>query len=247
MTLKCISTGSHGNCYLFIDSIGKILIVEAGVKIRKIKEAINFILSNVVGCITTHEHTDHFSGCRDLMRIGIDVYATRETHESKNTQNQHRAKFIQPLSTFSLGPFNILAFPVEHDAANPVGFIIQHKECGRTIFLTDSYYVKYRFKKIDNILLEVNYSDEIIQHNIENERSSNFLRERILKSHMELSTAIDFLAANDLSNVRQIFLIHLSSTNSSIPHFEKKIRQATGKPTTALLDNSVVNISTNPF
>jgi phosphoribosyl 1,2-cyclic phosphodiesterase len=179
--------------------------------------------------------------------MGINVYATKETHQQKNTEKHHRAKFIHVLSTFELGPFKIKAFPIEHDAANPVGFIIYHKECGRTLFLTDSFYVKYRFKKINNFLIEVNYSDEIINENIQKGSTNMFLRNRVLKSHMNLTNAIKLLKANDLKLVKNILLIHLSNTNASTDLFENEIRKATGKPTKVMLDNQTYDISINSF
>ena len=56
MQLKCISTGSHGNGYVLTDAEGVSLIIEAGVKLKKVKEYLEFNLKNVSGMILSHAH-----------------------------------------------------------------------------------------------------------------------------------------------------------------------------------------------
>ena len=56
MKLTVIDSGSKGNCYLFTCSKGETLIVEAGVKLKSIKEALDFNLKDVVGVVVSHSH-----------------------------------------------------------------------------------------------------------------------------------------------------------------------------------------------
>lgn len=55
--MKCltISTGSSGNAYLFYNDM-ECLIIEAGCKLKYIKEALNFDISKIVGCVISHSH-----------------------------------------------------------------------------------------------------------------------------------------------------------------------------------------------
>ena len=55
MEIKVIGTGSSGNCYLVSDGSSKILI-ECGLPMKKIKEGVEFNLSNVAGCLISHSH-----------------------------------------------------------------------------------------------------------------------------------------------------------------------------------------------
>ena len=56
------------------------------------------------------------------------------------------------------------------------------------------------------------------------------MRERLLHSHMELQTAKDIIRANDISNVKEIILVHLSDNNSSEEFFRTEMAKVSGKP-----------------
>lgn len=56
MFVRCIGTGSSGNSYALHDNNGKILLLDLGVSVKSIKKAINFRISDVVGCVVSHEH-----------------------------------------------------------------------------------------------------------------------------------------------------------------------------------------------
>ena len=53
--LKCISSGSNGNCYL-LNCNDEILIIECGCSLKEVKRALNFDLSKIVGCVISHSH-----------------------------------------------------------------------------------------------------------------------------------------------------------------------------------------------
>ena len=55
MLLKTIATGSTGNCYALFSG-DEILLLDLGVGAKEIKKAIDFKISNVVGCVVSHEH-----------------------------------------------------------------------------------------------------------------------------------------------------------------------------------------------
>ena len=48
---------------------------------------------------------------------------------------------------------------------------------------------------------------------------------RVMKSHLSLENLIDFLKANDLSKVQEIYLLHLSDSNSDINLIEEEIKK----------------------
>ena len=56
MTLKCIGSGSSGNCYTLTSDSGEILAIEAGCKFLDFKKMIDWRISDVAGCIVSHEH-----------------------------------------------------------------------------------------------------------------------------------------------------------------------------------------------
>lgn len=226
MKLKVLASGSKGNCYL-LQLKDETLILECGIRFREIVEGLDFNLENVVGCLVTHEHKDHSKAIKYLNMDGIDVYASKGTFESLGIEH-HRAKVIESEKLFKVGNFTIMPFETKHDAKEPLGFLINHKEIGNLLFITDSYYCEYNFNNLNHILVECNYSKNILDENIENGVIPVSLRNRIVKSHFSLNNVIDFLKSNDLSKVKNLLLIHLSSSNSDSDYFIKETAKATG-------------------
>ena len=56
MEFKAIASSSKGNCYLATSPGIQPLLIEAGVPVKKIREATGFGLSEVAGCLISHEH-----------------------------------------------------------------------------------------------------------------------------------------------------------------------------------------------
>jgi len=215
MKLKVISTGSIGNAYI-LDNGNEALLIECGVNIMDIKKALNFDFSKVVGCLVTHEHNDHAKSINDVMKLGIDVYASNGTFAKTGTSiKSHKQNEIVSKQNFRIGNFKIMAFDIQHDAAEPLGFLIDHPDCGKTLFLTDTNYCKYTFPGLNNIIIEANFSKEIIDRKFGADSGKEFLRNRILRSHFSLDNCKDMLKANDLTAVNNIVLIHLSDSNSN--------------------------------
>lgn len=244
MQLHIINSNSEGNCYLFTDNENNTLIVECGVKFEKIKQAMNFDFSKVVGCLVTHEHGDHCKGVRDAVKFGLNIYATTGTIKGFKFES-YRLHPIKKNIKFNVGPFDVIAFDVHHDTIEPCGFLIRHEEMGTTLFLTDTIYCDYKFPGLTNILIEANYSQDIIDEKL---RENRFLRNRVIQSHMSVETAIKTLKANDLSKVNNIVLIHLSDRNSDAKVFKQRIEDATLKTVTIATSGLTINnFNITPF
>ena len=237
MKLKVLGSGSSGNCYLLQDK-KEILMLECGLSYKTILRGLNFNLSSIVGCLVSHEHKDHSKAMENLLSNTIRVYSSFGTFDNvfSGTNRKTNALWysyfmeIKSKTQFTLDAFTILPFETEHDAAEPLGFLIQHKDMGKLLFITDSYYCKYKFPGLNHIMIECNYSENILDENVENGLIRPVLANRLLKSHFSLENVKEFLKANDLSKVRDITLIHLSSTNSDSDLFKKEIERLTGLP-----------------
>lgn len=245
MKLKVIGTGSTGNAYL-LDTGQEALLIECGVSIKDIKKALDFNLSKVSGCIVSHCHGDHAKSIKDVIGAGINVYASHDTIMEKNVSGAPRAKRIEPLQAFKVGSFKILPFSVKHDVPC-LGFLIEHKECGKVLFLTDTYYCEYTFAGLNNIIIEANYCKNIIDKRFGADSGKEFLRNRILKSHFSIQNCKDMLAANDLSKVNNIVLIHLSDGNSNEAQFYNEVYEQTGKNVTVASNGTLINFDLTPF
>ena len=246
MTLKVLASGSTGNSYLLSTS-SEILIVEAGVRLLKVKEAIDFDLRGIVGCLCSHLHRDHSKYIKEYMNAGITLLANKETFESHGVPLDYfRARVIRDGRGYKMGGFKILPFPVVHDVRCH-GFIIDHPDSGRILFMTDTYMTEYTFPGLNHIIMEVNFSDDILEKNVTDGFIPPWLRPRLLQTHMELGTAIDIFRANNLSKVRNIILCHLSSGNSDEERFIRDVRETTGKQVYAASRGLEVNFSKEPY
>jgi len=233
MKIKILGSGSSGNCYL-LQTKEETLILECGIRYKDILKGLNFNLKNVVGCLVTHEHIDHAKSIIDILKDGIDVYTSFGTARAIADKKGcivgvRRLKYIKSEIQFKIGNFAIIPFETEHDAAEPLGFLIYHKGFGKLLFITDSYYCKYNFSDVKHIMIECNYSEEILQQNIEN-RLNPAMAKRLLKSHMSLENCKNFLMNTDLNECESITLLHLSDGNSNAKEFKNEIERVTGKP-----------------
>lgn len=150
------------------------------------------------------------------------------------------------MKQFDLGPWKILPYPVMHDVKTH-GFLLYHVPTKNKIcFFTDTFYVPSTFKGLNNIIGEVNFSNEIIDKKLK-EGSNKFVRDRVIQSHMELGVFQDFLKANDLSKVNNIALIHLSNSNSDEKYFKETIENQTAKKVTIMTDGLEIPLNITPF
>jgi phosphoribosyl 1,2-cyclic phosphodiesterase len=246
MILKVINSSSKGNSYI-LENDTEALIIECGVKFSRIKEALDFNLSKVVGCAVTHAHLDHSGAIKDVAGAGIDLFASQGTFLKTEMDRNHRCHALNAGEKHAVGSFYILPFDVQHDCAQPFGYVIQHPDCGNVLFATDSYYMPFKISSLTNIIAEVNYDIDILNENVLNGRIPQIVRKRVLESHMELGTFKEFLSANDLSKVNNIVLIHLSDGNSNARKFKQEIEDLTGKTVHVADSGMSLNIGKTPF
>ncbi len=247
MRLTILGSSSSGNCYCLTTNDGEQLIIEAGINYKKVLQNTNFN-KNVSGLLVTHEHGDHAKFIRDFAKGGIEIFCTKGTAEATGIVNYFNLKTISHNCFFNAGTFTILPFNIVHDAKEPVGFIINHMESGKILFLTDTRFCKSKFPAVQNILIEANYCEKIIEQNLKSGALHPAVKERIERSHMPISTTLLTLERMDLSNVNNIILIHLSNKNSDAVQFKNLVEKKTGKRTNVAVPGLVVeNFNIHPF
>jgi phosphoribosyl 1,2-cyclic phosphodiesterase len=247
MKLKVLGSSSSGNCYI-LDNGKEALVLEAGVPFAEVKKALDFDISRIVACLVSHEHGDHARYVSDYLKAQIPVYTSQGTIDALGIHH----KLLRPVvmendSLTRAGGFRISAFRTKHDAAAPVGFLIGHAETGVVLFATDTYYLEYTFAVLHNILIECNYSLDILDANTQNGSIPKPQRDRTIQSHMSLDTCIETLRMNDLSAVNNIVLIHLSDSNSNAEAFQAAVREATGKTIHIASKGLDINFNKTPF
>ncbi|APC46464.1 metallohydrolase [Aeribacillus phage AP45] len=225
--INTLATGSKGNAYHVTDGHTSLLL-EAGIPFKDIRRKLNFQTSNIAACLISHEHKDHCKGLNDVLKAGIDCYMSAGTAEAIGVKH-HRIKTVEAKKQFQLGTWTILPFDVQHDVSEPYGFLLMNQQGEKLLFATDTYYIKYKFKGLTHIMVECNYSLKILNENIATGRVPKVMRKRLLRSHFSLENVKDFLKANDLSRVQEIWLLHLSDNNSDEEFFKREIQELTGK------------------
>lgn len=229
MRLRVLNSGSDANGYILYNG-SEALVIECGVPYSQCLRALGFMRRAIVGAIVSHEHGDHAKYVKQYLDASVPVYASRGTLDNvKKGVNERLAKAVRCRELFRAGGFSILPFDVEHDAAEPFGYLVSHEDTGVCLFATDTYYLRYRFAGLNQIMLECNYDKGIIDRNVEEGIIPPFVRDRVLRSHMSLDTAISTLEASDLSKVANIVLLHLSGHNSDQDLFKRKVESASGK------------------
>ncbi len=188
---------------------------------------------------------DHAKGAKAVCAAGINVHCLKTTAEDFDFKS-HRLKSIEPNVEFSIGGFKIYPFPVKHDV-DCLGYLIHHEECGKVLFITDSFMVTQRFKGLNNIIIEANYSDEILEANKQSGKIEGWRSDRLIQSHMSIDTCKGVLKANDLKEVYQIVLVHLSDTNSNAEQFKKEVEDLTLKRVTVASKGLIIDFNRSPF
>lgn len=245
MVLKVLGSSSKGNCYLLEASDG-VLIIEAGIPAVEMKKALGFELNKILGCVISHRHRDHSKFLKEVLSCGIKAFALEDVFTSHNLASHPFCKTIEPMHGYKAGGFKIFTFPVVHDVPC-LGFIIEHREMGKLLFVTDTMMLEYLVPKIDHVMLEVNYCDRILQENIDAGIVPVSMRDRLMHSHMELQTAKDILRSNDLSETKEVILLHLSENNSNDELFAEEICRAAGKPVHVAKRGLELNLCKSPY
>ena len=232
IAIKPIASGSTGNCYLIGDGTTQILI-DAGISTKVIKKACGFQLSSVSGCLISHEHLDHASHAKDLIPYGIEIYTGQGTIDAlAGTRAALSGPYVHPVKAmgqFRIGSLEILPFDVEHDAREPLGFLIQSRETGeKLLYFTDTFYLKYRFSGVSYLMAECNYTMERLKEAVREGITPAYRIDRLAHSHMSLETLEDMIRANDMSSLRQVWLMHLSKDHSQEQVMKERIQRLTG-------------------
>lgn len=245
MKLNILGSNSAGNCYV-LQNADEALIIEAGIDFRNVKKTVGFNLSKIAGAVITHQHGDHSKYVASFVKNGILTLALEDVFSSHDIFNHPYAKAIQTGKGYKIGNFYIQSFAVRHDVPC-VGYLIRHQEFGKLLFVTDTVSLDYSFNGLSQIMIEANYADDILDARLERGSITLAQRNRVIESHMSIDTAKEVLKHNDLSNVDNIILIHLSDGNSNEARFIREVTEQTGKQVFAADKGLEVDLSVTPY
>ena len=228
--MKILGSSSKGNAYI-LETSTENLILDCGVAYRNISRALNKD-KKTVGCLLSHQHLwlDHCKASSKVLSNGIGIYTSKQV-KAELGANMEEIEVLEEVDRgyklFRLGNFLIQPFDVYHtnndDSECPcVGYLIYHKEVGKVLFATDTYKLDKNFNGVDHILIECNYAETLMAE-------SENPQERVIRSHMSLENLKGYLSKWDLSNTKDITLLHGSERNGDKELFKKEIEELTGK------------------
>lgn len=249
MRLYVAQTGSAGNTYILSGDDGESLILDAGAPVKSVLPHIPDV-RKVRGLLVSHEHGDHARYWQEYGKRGIIVFGSLGTLEALNPKGPLDVcslackSAITPLVDYvKMGDFTVGAFPTQHDAAQPTGFLIRYNPTGeQIIYATDTYYLAHTFPGITYWLIECNYCEDLIEA-----ETDLALRSRLLESHMSLRRLVDTLNANDLSQTAKIVLVHLSDQRSDEARMIREVSAVTDAEVVAAHNGEEIELSRTPF
>lgn len=219
MRFTALASSSAGNAYIVDDSETRILL-ECGISHRKLKQLSGFSLSQFAACLVSHEHKDHAKAVKELIKDGMTLYMSEGT---ANALEMDGVEIIASMEQFNVGTLDIVPFATFHDAAEPLGFLIKSRVDGDVLaFATDTVNLRYKFPGLNILAIEANYDKAILERC---DKMPEKVKKRIQNSHMEIDTLCGYLRTLDLSNVRNVHLLHLSNATSHEGHFINKVKR----------------------
>lgn len=221
MKLICIGSSSKGNAYA-LESTNETLLLETGCPIKDVKKAIGWQIGNVVGCVVSHQHGDHIGKIRDYCNIGFPIYTNDETAELIETVYGEKVLSVPEFQRFRLGGFAVQPFYLPHNGVPNFGYLIEHYEMGKLLFMTDMEYCRYDFSTlgIDHLLVEANYDMELVDRSIPNYTHK-------LLGHCSIQTSCGIISANRTSELRTVTLCHLGAFSDEL-EFRRQAAEAAG-------------------
>lgn len=223
--LKCLGSSSSGNCYL-LSTETETLVLDCGLPIREIKKGLDWDISKVVGALCTHAHLDHAKSVNDFENMGIPVFSHKDMEIDFGGEHEER-KHIRygnfGINAFALTDKNGKFMHTNNDGSECpcYGFLIEHEDMGKLLYITDTELVKWRFSGISHILISCNYQKKYI--------SDSAKRNHVLRGHMELETVKDFIRANKSNALRTVILCHMSGDSCNAEECLAEVQKVVGE------------------
>jgi len=221
LRVTSLGTGSSGNAIL-VEADETVVLVDCGLPTRTIERYLRqdgIDPNRLTGVLLTHEHGDHSASAGvTARRYGVPIIANRRTlAAARDIIGSVPTRPITTGNTQSVGNLEVTAFPVPHDAAEPVGFLLEHADAAVCIILDagrPSEEMRVPLRRADLIVIEANHDRERLLLG----PYPPSMKARILSDigHLSNADAGDLLVEAAGSGKRQwAWLAHLSEVNNS--------------------------------
>lgn len=238
-----LASSSKGNCHLLSQDNGETYVMlDAGINIKTLKsklKELDISIFDIKAVFITHEHGDHIRCAKDLL-LYTPVYSMKETLDTlkKTDVNIKHMEIGKPVKTDA--KINAIAFPVKHDAVNPVNFIFKNSIGEYGVYITDTGEIKLELPNIRPtlVLIEANFDEDILKAQIKESEKiiirdrgfQNVFKNRQLDEsygHLSWQRTLKVLQTMKLGMCEQITLTHISPTNGH-NYFAKRVFEGLG-------------------
>lgn len=181
-----------------------------------------------MSCVPWTLNKDHSFASENIMKAGIDLYCNSATAEALGLSG-HRLHIIEHKKSFTVGSFAVLPLSVSHDEDTPTMAFLLASGKEKWFFGIDLLYCPYKFKGLTGIAIGINYESDTLKRNVKEERIHPALAKRIMQSHCSLKTGLEFFRDQDLSQVQEIHILHVSEANADKDRIKEAVQRQTGK------------------
>lgn len=223
MKICVLASSSSGNCTLLETKHTRVLL-DVGISWTRVSASLTSIgvdPSTIDAIVISHEHTDHVAGVGPTARkLRCPVHINRETlyFTASRLQRVNESQLRETIvgQPFKVNDLEFTAFPVPHDAANPVGFVVRSNGV-KVGIATDLGYptavVKRCLSGCNALILESNHDKDMLW----NGSYPWELKQRIASRHGHLSNdqSADLLTELVHDDLVAILLSHLSEENNT--------------------------------
>lgn len=228
-----LNSGSNGNCY-YVGNDEDAVLIDVGLSCREIERRMlrcGLDPLKVRAVFISHEHSDHIRGLEVFARkYRLPVYISEGTWRNcRFSLDGEQVRYLTHGSSIFIGELEIECFKKYHDAADPVSFVVRHREIHIGVF-TDLGRVcaelSRQFSRCHAAFLESNYDREML------DKSSYpfFLKQRISGGHGHLSNdhALQLFREQKPPFMSHLLLSHLSRQNNCPQLVERLFKACSG-------------------
>jgi phosphoribosyl 1,2-cyclic phosphodiesterase len=231
MRFVVLGSGSGGNAAV-VECAGLRLMIDAGLSAKQLTlrlRQVGIDPASLNGVLLTHEHGDHVRGLKVFLKQNpLPIFTTAATARVVRETGIEGGswKVFEAGQVFSLGGVTIETFSIQHDAVDPVGFVVGDSS-RRLGFLSDAGFVTRsmteRLRGLRGIFVEANYDEILLEADTKRPWS---IKQRISSRHGHLSNHQVTELIRDIAHAQlgRVVLGHLSSDCNTPDHILSRLR-----------------------
>ena len=218
MRFAVLGSGSKGNSAV-LECGGVRLLIDAGLSAKQLNLRLGLLgidPASLAGILLTHEHGDHVRGLRIFLnQHALPVFATGQTAQVVRQTGLDGVlwKTFETSHTFTIGDVTVRSFAIQHDAVDPVGFVLTHAS-RRFGYVSDVGHVTRSMtdclSALNGLFVEANYDQDLLEADTKRPWP---IKQRIQSRHGHLSNDQVAGLIHDIAHaeLERVVLGHLSS------------------------------------